>query len=199
MNKALIYIFFVLIITFYLTSCYSKPDFSNTPSIGFVDIDVVEISNSGGVITDSISITISYKDGDGNLGLSGDIPEDSRAPYQSTKIENCRQEGGETVCDTVPNEFHFNYRLTPLIQDGDNFVPLSNSITDGFWGRFPRLFEDNKRNPLEGTIIRDTKLFHFPGSFIPPNSIIKFQVQILDRELNESNIIETDTIRVNVQ
>lgn len=60
-----------------LTACFNPPEFSVVP-----EIDYVGIRFSEGTVdepTDSLIVTISFKDGDGDLGLSPDQIDD---PYQ---------------------------------------------------------------------------------------------------------------------
>lgn len=59
-----------------VTSCFDPPDFSTTPQIDFVDLYFREGTTQNP--TDSLVLTISFRDGDGDLGLAGDQIEE---PY----------------------------------------------------------------------------------------------------------------------
>ena len=71
MNRLLI-----VIIYLFLSNCLPKEEFSNIPSISFDKIEYVKSSNN--INQDSINLTISFTDGDGDLGLSND---DINFPY----------------------------------------------------------------------------------------------------------------------
>jgi hypothetical protein len=53
-----------------LTACFDPPDFSVVPRIEFVSVCFREGTQANP--TDSLIVTISFRDGDGDLGLSGD-------------------------------------------------------------------------------------------------------------------------------
>ena len=57
-----------------LAACYSPPEFPVEPSIGFNNIEFKEVSNA----LDSLIISISFQDGDGDLGLD---PNEIQQPY----------------------------------------------------------------------------------------------------------------------
>jgi len=59
-----------------VTSCFDPPQFSHTPQIDFVDLYFKEGTTNNP--TDSLVVTISFRDGDGDLGLAGDQIEE---PY----------------------------------------------------------------------------------------------------------------------
>lgn len=50
-----------------VTSCFNPPEFSVIPSIDYRDI---YFKDGGGIDPDSLVLTISFRDGDGDLGLS---------------------------------------------------------------------------------------------------------------------------------
>jgi hypothetical protein len=61
----------ILIFTLFLGmgSCFDPPEFSNIPSITFEDVRVQEVP--GATNPDSLIVTISFRDGDGNIGIDG--------------------------------------------------------------------------------------------------------------------------------
>src|SRR5690349_16193132 len=59
-----------------VTSCFDPPQFSDTPQISFVDVYFKD--GTADNPTDSLVVRISFRDGDGDLGLSGDQKEE---PY----------------------------------------------------------------------------------------------------------------------
>lgn len=64
----------VLVSVALLSSCYSAPEFDDTPSIAFEDLKFYDTSSQ-----DSLVLTISFEDGDGNLGLRA---SETLPPYQ---------------------------------------------------------------------------------------------------------------------
>jgi hypothetical protein len=68
-------IFSILVVLF--GSCFNPPEFSTTPHIEFNDI-FFKVTPSA-VDPDSLIVVISFKDGDGDLGLS---PNDIQEPFQ---------------------------------------------------------------------------------------------------------------------
>ena len=70
----------------FLSNCLPKEEFSNTPSISFDKIEYVKSSNN--ISQDSINLTISFTDGDGDLGLSNDDINFPYNPYDAIIDEN---------------------------------------------------------------------------------------------------------------
>lgn len=64
----------VLVSVALLSSCYSAPEFDDTPSIAFEDLKFYDTSSQ-----DSLVLTVSFEDGDGNLGLRA---SETSPPYQ---------------------------------------------------------------------------------------------------------------------
>jgi len=52
-----------------VTSCFDPPQYSNTPQIEFLNVSFVEGSTG---VSDSLIVSISFRDGDGDMGLAGD-------------------------------------------------------------------------------------------------------------------------------
>lgn len=61
---------FLVAVSVVVTSCFDPPDYSHTPQIEFVDLCFKEGTTDNP--TDQLTITISFRDGDGDLGLAGD-------------------------------------------------------------------------------------------------------------------------------
>ncbi len=164
---------------FFVSSCYQKPDFPLTPAISNPLLTSRVITDCTLVKSDEVRIKVDYQDGDGDLGLgSNDINPPFNPP---TNIQ--------------PNPFYTNYKLKVLRKVGDDFQPLplpDPNLT--YDQRFPRLDEPGRVSPLQGTL---TNKVLFSQLTMAPNTILKFRIQILDRALNVSNEIETDTITVN--
>ena len=159
-------------------SCLNTPDYSDTPEINFSKIETERIVKREGVY-DTISITISFKDGDGDLGLNN---EDTDPPFN------------ELDANGLPNKYYNNYFITPQIRDDNgNFTDLDLGGFN-YNSRYPRLSPDtqgDRKAPLRGDLTFG--LIFGQGSFAP-NTAVRFKVYIADRALHESNEITTSPI-----
>ncbi|HEY0652722.1 MAG TPA: hypothetical protein VGD65_06320 [Chryseosolibacter sp.] len=68
----------VLFVTLSLGSCFDPPEFPIVPQIDYEDV-VFKQGNG----TDSLILTLSFKDGDGDLGVDAAAPEFNNAPYNN--------------------------------------------------------------------------------------------------------------------
>lgn len=175
----------------FLQSCTEKPSFSTTPEIEYAGIQHISFFRDGIVparFSDSIYISIKFRDGDGDLGLNTD---ETAPPYADTT------ETGEI------NKYRSNFFWEVLRKENGEFVsfPLSENTPQ----RFPYLNEESTEGgPLEGILRFGFEVFPTEHEQVNPgrNAIrrfdtLKFRVNIADRALNESNIIETDEVVVN--
>lgn len=163
-----IYALVALLIIFFASSCLVEPKYPSEPSIKFNSVNLYYDPSID--IKDSIGISIDFQDGDGDLGLNKE--------------------------DTVGNPDFFNFYINILVKnESGEFEEFE--IPDGLvlHGRFPRLDESGKAKPLEGTITYYQNMSAgFHGTF--SEKTIKFKVKIIDRALNESNVIETDSLLI---
>lgn len=153
-----------------LASCLDSPDFDNTPSIRFNGIQpyVVQDFNSlpNIVKVDSVVITVNFEDGDGDLG----VPSSQRDTSLSWG----------------------NYRLkTFVMDDKGNFKERVFNEDRQKW--FPVLKEGGKPSPIKGKL--DLSVLYTRARFTKP-TVVKYEVQIRDRAMRESNVVETDTVTV---
>lgn len=176
--------FFILAFIFFIavsvaTSCYQKPEFANAPMISNPVLTSSVIVDCTLVKSDIVRIKVDFQDGDGDLGLNA---SDNQAPFNEPRA-------GET------NFYYTNYKLKVFRQQGTTFVPFTlpdpNLTYDQ---RFPRLGEPNRVSPIQGTL---SNRVAFVQTGLAPNTVIKFRIQVIDRALNTSNEIETDTITIN--
>ncbi len=144
----------------------TEPKFPDTPFITFKGINSIERPNK-----DSLIITISFRDGYGDLGLG---PYDTLAPF-----------------DQEP--YRYNYHITAFKRRGlddqgnPNFVPVEFP-TPGFTfnGRFPVLKPDRQPGPIEGDLNYSIPI-EFPQDFtnenyILPGDTLRFDIFIYDRD-----------------
>jgi hypothetical protein len=160
------------------TACFKEPNYADTPAIAFESIRNVPINNG----SDSVIITIAYQDGDGDMGLSS---ADTMPPFQ-------RLIGGQ------PNQFYNNYFLNIYKKVRGTYVPV-RFVEPSFTlnGRYPRL-NGSRKSAIEGTLKYSFVFFYvFSNAYTPSisrNDTVKFDVQVVDRALNKSNIVETQEI-----
>ncbi|MBQ8957059.1 MAG: hypothetical protein IJ057_00935 [Bacteroidales bacterium] len=123
-------------------------------------------------------ITISYTDGDGDLGLddADTLPPFglNDAHYYNMVIDYMKSVNGEFV-------------KTPLLSWN---VQTQTYDTVSFSARFHRLRDSDEPKAISGTM--EYKLT--VQNPLSPDDTIKFEIHILDRALHESNVIQTEPI-----
>jgi hypothetical protein len=167
-----------------LSSCLQEPSYSTTPSIEFESIKRKRFTQTGQIPVDSIFVTIRFQDGDGDLGLND--TEIKSAPY------------------VFPSRYSSNYFIEPyvLVPLTGKYVKLADigrTTAGAYNARFdhPSTTTDTKAAALKGTL---TRAFGFGyGDVFKPGEIVRFDVNIADRALHESNIITTDTVGIKVR
>lgn len=170
---------FIVFLGLLMTACFRPPTYPDTPTIGFESIRNAPEDNT----RDSVIITVSYQDGNGDLGLNS---SDNLPPFQVTGT------------DGRPNPFFYNYFINIYKRVNGRYTPVVfTDPTITLNSRFPRL-NDSRNSAIEGTL-RFTFAF-FYGGFVATsprvsrNDTVRFDVQIADRALNKSNIVETQEI-----
>lgn len=162
-------LFFITLLSFGASSCFKAPDFPTTPVIEYVGFQkIVRLDQTSAANKDSVTITLKFQDGDGDLGYSSaerDIA--AKAQNYNYVVKAFRKKNG---------------RIT-------EFTPL-----ESLSGYFPRLKLDDKIGPIEGTLDYSIDFLH-PFTF--KRDSLQFQIFIKDRAGNISNTIETEMIVVN--
>jgi hypothetical protein len=214
-----------LLLFFGFVSCHEKPNFPDTPSISLNEFYFREInSGTGNNLQDSIVIKLKFEDGNGDLGLDGTETQppyqlydvvmqngdsvrygDEGAPayncydYQifteTTSVGDSLVVKADTVY-VIRNLNHFNFFLTFLVEENGEFVEYNTyeKLCAGpFHGRFFILNTQGDVRPLTGEL-QYGFISIFRAAF--RYDIIKLRIQIQDRELNKSNIIETDAFNI---
>jgi hypothetical protein len=165
-----------------LSGCFNPPSFPDAPEIAFKSLSGVRTVDPLGNPQDSITVTISFRDGDGDLGLDAN---DTLPPFQAFTTD---ADGNR-----VANFFHHNYHLkVKRMKDGQ---AEEVQFLDGgrIKGRFPVLIDN--QGPIEGEL-NFGRYFLISGSGNTFNNFdtLFFEVQIVDRQRNVSNTITTPTI-----
>jgi len=214
-----------------VSSCFNPPEFPVEPQIEFKSIQYKEIGTGFDSDYDSLILTISFKDGNGDLGLDAsevDPPYNNKFFFVQPDGKYITYKTRRTVAgyDTLPafvkpyNCINWEViRENNIVKDTLYFQlnPDYNNITVGFFvknsdgtftefkwreafnfpncgisfdGRFPILYKDKPGAPLEGTIRYGMGSLGFKALF--SIKTLKLRIQIKDRALNKSNIIETN-------
>lgn len=148
---------------FLVSGCVKQESFSETPEIEFLSYQ--SYFDTGQFATSGI-LGITYRDGDGDLGLN---PGDTFPPYQKN---------GEYYYNFVVRYFEKQYgTFTERILD----PPLS--------GRIPELTPLDPGKAIKGVIYLDLLLDPFPQF-----DTVQLKVFIYDRRLHRSNEISTPEI-----
>jgi hypothetical protein len=176
----------IMLLALGLAGC-PPPEFSDEPFISFKDIRSIPRPNK-----DSLIISITYRDGTGDLGLG---PNDTDPPF-----------------DAEP--YRYNYHIAAYKRLGRNDrgevnYELVQFPTAGitFNGRFPVLKPDGKAGPIEGALDYSIPI-EFPPDltnerYILPGDTLRFDIFIYDRgeqrgrqNPNRSNQITTEEVIV---
>lgn len=170
----------LFLLTFFsLVSCQEKMEYPIEPKISYNGLGYV--MNADSTLTGEVVLSLSYTDGDGDLGL----------------------DNADTLYPFGPNDpYYYNLIIDYLKWNGSQFVetPLvswnqqtHSYDTVSFNARIKTLVSSDEEKPISGTIDY-TMMVYNP---LAPNDTIKFKVHIIDRALHESNTIETDAIWFN--
>lgn len=160
-KNTLIFIFIASI----LGSCLKPKEFPKTPSIEFKDF-----VKRG----DSADFIISFKDGDGDIGLNQ----------------------ADTSGNFAPNQpYYYNlvmyYEYKKVDGSFSKFV-LPNGDTLTYKYRIPNITPTGVNKGIDG----DIKVLLSAPYYYPGHTAIKFEAYIYDRALNKSNVIVTSEITV---
>ncbi len=156
----------VLFIGTTISSCTKHEEYPNEPIIEYISIN--KIDNSG-TADDKANILISFTDGDGDIGLELD---DTLPPYSPS------------------GEYYYNYYITYYEKLNDTFQLVDLPFT--FNARIPFVDEDLAERGIKGEI----KVEVYINNINSDADSIRFDLQIVDRALNKSNILTTPSIFV---
>ncbi len=145
------------------TSCMKKEEFSDVPQIAFenfaLEFDSAQYARRG-------YLTISFKDGDGDIGLR---PEQNEPPFDSL------------------SKYYYNYIIDYYEKQNGKYVKLN--LVPTLYARIPYLTPNDPSKAIKGIII-DT----LPLNPVPVFDTIKLKFYIYDRALHMSNIDSTPPI-----
>ncbi len=158
-----------LLITIFagLTGCVKEQTYPPEPHIEYVSF----MTNTGTDGKDSLGlITISYTDGDGNIGL-----------FEWDTVE--------------PLKYNYYLKLMQQI-DGQmvEVIPVNPAVN--FNARIPILTPVGRNKNIKGEIARTLELYF--ASQALQSDIIAFEIYIKDRALNKSNVIITPSYKIKI-
>ena len=204
---------FLVVTTVILMGCVKPPELPYEPKITFEKVRFAD-SEDG---PDSLIVSIYFEDGNGDLGLwadetnepyhpvdvvydnNGDTVKYSNDPelptYNPIDWQILRDSEGQTK-DTILveiNENHYNFFVRFYEKPGGQYVEFDwrkEPYYQTFDGRFPYLRTDGdySDHPLEGSLQYSMLSYGWDWLF---RDTLMLTIQIQDRALNKSNIVET--------
>lgn len=158
---------FIIILAVLFSACTQKEEFPVEPSIEYMSF--LKIYNPSQELFDRGVLKISFKDGDGDIGLYDDETEE---PYDYNFIITYYElQNGEEV-EVVPSWYN----------------PATDSVEYfNFNARIPILTPSGANKSIKGEI-EDTLFIY---NYSSPFDTIRFEAYILDRALHQSNTVGT--------
>ena len=214
--KNYIYILFISLVF----ACVSPPDnFPTVPEIAFEDMRFVNTAGS-----DSLIVSIAFKDAEGDLGLN---PTDIDPPFQPLNFRRNAAGNLITYGARPPEAPSFNpldWAINPIVNnsvvrdtvwveqnlDHNNifikfFIKRNGVFNEFRWedppffttfnGRFPRVFNSANGQPVEGTL--QYSMLSFGWQSIFRTDTLRIDIQIQDRALNKSNVVSSPEVTLN--
>ena len=152
-----------------LSACTKHEVYSIIPHIEYKSFDKIPTSTG---IDDKGYLTITFTDGDGDIGLD---PEDTLPPYNP---------GGK---------YYYNFFIDYYELQGDTFVKIDLPITNN--ARIPYVRADLAERGNKGEITIEL----FFNNIMSTADSIQYEMYIVDRQLHKSNVIRTPSIYVKKQ
>ena len=160
------FIFSFVVLIGLLSSCFKKEEYPIEPAISY---------DSYSFNGDSLNLTFNFTDGDGDIGLND---HDTITPYDTSSFfqynlyihyfEKDDQNGWVNGMNLSGDTVIFTYRIEPIITKGK---------TKGIKGKM------------------DVNLTHlYYNTLSNQSDTIKYSIQLIDRALNKSNIVESAEI-----
>ena len=166
----------ILVFTFVAAlafACTQKPNFPLEPSIELAGITKIRVEDklsstpNNKVFRDSVSISVNFRDGNGDLGVN---------EAEKTKLT----EKGE-----------YNYIVKRFVRVKGKYLEFNPIPSHS--GNFITLKPGAKAGPIEGTLNYAIEFSPFTSL---RNDTVKFEIQIVDRAKNLSNTVMTDSVLV---
>lgn len=152
----------ILVVGVLFSGCLKTEEFPDEPRIAFKSFEF---------FGDSASLTITFTDGNGDIGLDD---SDTAPPFDTSSA------------------YYFNFFLeeSELINGEWNTVTFAQPI----YYRIPRITPTGQNKTLEGEIA--VAIDPFPLFITGDADTVRFSVELVDRALNRSNRVTSDDIVV---
>jgi hypothetical protein len=156
-----------------------------TPALLGLSVAGLSLSSCGPrTAIDTLKFSVDFRDGDGDLGLSGD--DIKVAPYNA---KTGGFNGGSP---------QYNYVLRPFKRSGTpgnyTYTKFVLSTEGEYDGTYPRLEKEGARPaPLKGTLTYALPI-SVDGQVFNPGDTFHFQITIMDRALHTSNTVTTTDV-----
>ncbi len=162
-----------------LSGCFNEPNYADKPEIEFRSIfpykNLPARPGVGRGRRDSVVITIGFKDGRGDLGNTLPLSKADSTLYANSNW----------------GLFKGNYRIQTFRLINGRYEEFDQPVNRTLF--FPDLAKGKPPGAIEGTLdFNQTYLYGSSFRLLPT----KFRITIRDRQLNESNVVETDTVTV---
>lgn len=187
------YAFLAIFFGLAFISCFRDPGFPAVPKITYKGIAFIKKETEPSFI----EVKLNFTDGDGDLGLG---VGDTSAPFQSDEIFDTLNNVG---VQRNPNYFNFNVDYLFKKPDGlfkkceespDSCIERNRKELEILQVRFGDLNPGRTRKPISGELTVRLN-FLLRNSYVNGRTL-KLKVSIKDRSLNQSNEIETDSVKI---
>lgn len=160
MTKVGIFFFSLMLLAASLGSCRKFEEYPPEPEIAFNDLVFLVNTETG--IGEKGILSISYRDGDGDIGL----------------------EQGDTIPPYNPGgDFYYNLIITLSELQNGVFVEMPYN----FSARIPPLLPKDQKKSIKGIIENEIPIYDPASTF----DTIRFNIRLVDRQLNISNEVIT--------
>lgn len=149
-----------LVLSVLLPSCLKRDEFPPEPVIAFKSFEQFQNPTPG--LSDSASLTISFTDGDGDVGLDA---SDDQPPFDTG------------------SEYYHNLFVDMDRMTNGAWVPFEFDDDVKPYYRIPRITPTGQNKALEGEIAIALK----PWPYVVDT--VRFHVRMFDRALHESNTV----------
>jgi hypothetical protein len=152
-----------------LSACTKHEVYSVVPHIEYKSLEKIPTSTG---VDDKAYLTITFTDGDGDIGLR---PDDTMPPYNP---------GGK---------YYYNFIIDYFEKQGDTFVKIDLPITNN--SRIPYVEANLAERGVKGEI----QIELFINNIMSTADSIRYEMYIYDRKLHKSNVVTTPSIYVKKQ
>ncbi len=155
-------------------SCHNTKDYPNEPIVEFKD--VVKFTGADGIDT-LVRLTISFTDGDGDLGYRAG---DTSSPFNPG------------------SEFYYNFFMKIYYMDNGSFTEFIFPADFPPHYRIPAIESEDNSKATAGDLIVDIEVKNLAWELISPKDTFKLDIYVSDRALHKSNTVTTSSFYLNL-